>query len=158
MREGHSAPLTVHLPKGKGAHPSLDPSVFFLPVPFRKNSGKFDTKTRRLGGAGQGGGEEAMGVISLHDASLVRTLSCHLRTTVVVSKHSPCCPRSLSPRAPQPASERHGAPSMWSQCWTTFSLGTPPQQQPRSPEPSCSLTNETARRDLKALVCQWEKG
>lgn len=54
MWEGDSAPLAVHLPKGKVAHPSLDPSVFFLHVPFRKTSGKFDIKNRRLGGAGQG--------------------------------------------------------------------------------------------------------
>lgn len=52
-REGGSAPLAVHLPKEKVAHPHLDTSVFFLHAPFRKTSGKFDIKTRRLSGAGQ---------------------------------------------------------------------------------------------------------
>lgn len=106
MQEGDSAPLATHLLKGKGAHPSLDPLVFVLHAPFGKSSGIFDIKTR-LGGAGQGGGEKAMFVVSLRGTSLVQALSCHPRSAAVVSKHSPCCLDVLPPCPPV----HHGLPA-----------------------------------------------
>lgn len=107
-------------------------------------------------------------MISLHETSLVQALSCHLRSTAVVSKHSSCCLAVLppvSPCAPWPARD-HCCPCLPTHAhsagplspWELVPRRWIAQQQPCSPEPSCSLTNETAGRDLKASVCQWDKG
>lgn len=92
-REGDSAPLAVHLLKGKVAHPNLDPSVCFLHAPFGKTSGKFHIKNRRLGGAGQGQERKQCVEISLHETSLFQA-PLHQRGGGS-SEAVPSCPHSL---------------------------------------------------------------
>lgn len=163
-REGGSAPLAVHLPKEKVAHPHLDTSVFFLHAPFRKTSGKFDIKTRRLSGAGQREERKQRVYLPAWDVTgpgLELTPEEHCGGEQAQSV-PPGCPPSLSHRAPWPAREHH-CPCLPRHARSAGLLSPCPrrqraQQQPRSPEPSCSPTNETAERDLKALACQREKG